>query len=175
MTQSILFQSTHPRRVRPYVGPACAVRGYFNPRTREGCDLIGAGRKLEPVHFNPRTREGCDTPEIENRDKRIEFQSTHPRRVRLVGRRAVAVCHYFNPRTREGCDKSGRAGPRANDISIHAPAKGATRRDYGPTRANTHFNPRTREGCDLARRPNMTTALISIHAPAKGATSPLLT
>ena len=37
-------------------------QGYFNPRTREGCDLLRFGRQMErPEHFNPRTREGCDT------------------------------------------------------------------------------------------------------------------
>ena len=55
---------------------------------------------------------------------------------------------YFNPRTREGCDNYGRSVCRVRDISIHAPAKGAT------GRADNQVQ--------LYR--------ISIHAPAKGAT-----
>ena len=34
---------------------------YFNPRTREGCDIYFDGWKSPVKHFNPRTREGCDT------------------------------------------------------------------------------------------------------------------
>ena len=34
---------------------------YFNPRTREGCDLTWSEPSGLETHFNPRTREGCDT------------------------------------------------------------------------------------------------------------------
>ncbi len=33
-----LFQSTHPRRVRPSLEKVEVITEYFNPRTREGCD-----------------------------------------------------------------------------------------------------------------------------------------
>ena len=34
---------------------------YFNPRTREGCDLqVRLYEMGETNNFNPRTREGCD-------------------------------------------------------------------------------------------------------------------
>ena len=55
-----LFQSTHPRRVRPKTSLTSVVKFYFNPRTRKGCDA--ACRK--------------------NGDRKQKFQSTHPRRVR---------------------------------------------------------------------------------------------
>ena len=78
---------------------------YFNPRTREGCDLrlrifcltslaisIHAPVKGATNHapllrypgqdFNPRTREGCDD----------------------ILRRFDDADGHFNPRTREGCD-----------------------------------------------------------------------
>ena len=32
----------------------------FNPRTREGCDLIIIFTNPQSTSFNPRTREGCD-------------------------------------------------------------------------------------------------------------------
>ena len=57
---------------------------YFNPRTREGCDLAPLRFIANPNDFNPRTREGCD----------LGWRPTHK-----GGR-------YFNPRTREGCDYS---------------------------------------------------------------------
>ena len=56
------------------------------------------------------------------------------------------------------------------EISIHAPAKGATFVLAIFLFAAYHFNPRTREGCDKEHRPRMSVNLISIHAPAKGAT-----
>ena len=78
----------------------------------------------------------------------------------------------FNPRTREGCDVDVRrrlalreeisihapvkgatdALFRRDDdvpISIHAPVKGATREPITSTPGSLNFNPRTREGCDL--------------------------
>ena len=57
--------------------------------------------------------------------------------------------YYFNPRSREGSDTACLlAIVRTNDISIHAPAKGAT--PFIPTEAqtDTDFNPRSREGSD---------------------------
>jgi len=33
---------------------------YFNPRTREGCDVGTSARAASGADFNPRTREGCD-------------------------------------------------------------------------------------------------------------------
>ena len=56
-----VFQSTHPRGVRPvYIIPAILIVS-FNPRTREGCDCHVSGMGV----------------------KRYLFQSTHPRGVRL--------------------------------------------------------------------------------------------
>ena len=81
-----------------------------------------------------------------------------------------------------------------NDISIHAPVKGATywvqrirrkTQDFNPrtregcdvtqlfkvTSGLNHFNPRTREGCDDCRQScPYSLRSISIHAPVKGAT-----
>ncbi len=76
------------------------------------------------------------------------FQSTLPRRERR--RRSAAMCRRsnFNPRSREGSDWRDQADTPANQISIHAPAKGAMRRV-------------AQVAHDLR---------ISIHAPAKGAT-----
>ena len=54
----------------------------------------------------------------------------------------------FNPRSREGSDKHTHDTESNNDISIHAPAKGAT-----------HTGQKV-----------MLLSFISIHAPAKGAT-----
>ena len=79
----------------------------FNPRTREGCDTVAYPSPSVWLYFNPRTREGWD--DFERLDKgglgyisihapakgatymalsqgtiTEKFQSTHPRRVRLM-------------------------------------------------------------------------------------------
>ena len=106
----------------------CALRGcYFNPRSREGSD---SSRGLYMFTF-------------------CVFQSTLPRRERQYRTFCNSFLHHFNPRSREGSDlvKPGRYlitfsdfNPRSREgsdadrdgniynlqISIHAPAKGAT-------------------------------------------------
>ncbi len=148
--RSSAFQSTHPRGVRPRPALRPGAMSCFNPRTRVGCDdgtaweigfayafqsthprgvrLPVMRRRFQPHHvsihapawgttlrqtsgqrldscFNPRTRVGCDCgcwcgPTASSR---------------------------FNPRTRVGCDTATttKAAPDL-DVSIHAPAWGAT-------------------------------------------------
>ena len=55
-------------------------------------------------NFNPRSREGSD----------------------LAGIALFLALYYFNPRSREGSDEDLYDIMEACDISIHAPAKGAT-------------------------------------------------
>ena len=190
-----MFQSTHPRGVRPGRGrrdgqgagvsihaPAwgateaddkrIAEEMSFNPRTRVGCDLRPASRSRSPASFNPRTRVGCDAANAAGKRSRMRFQSTHPRGVRRAGN------------LREGA---------GTQVSIHAPAWGATGgavpviarypgfnprtrvgcdwHGYGGTSGRSCFNPRTRVGCD-AVLDSLTEARVwvSIHAPAWGAT-----
>ena len=100
---------------------------------------------------------------------------------------------YFNPRSREGSDKLVFAVTNPSNISIHAPAKGATAVPIGKIIVCIYFNPRSREGSDIVSSLSRTlicdfnprsregsddffrkycnfTPEISIHAPAKGAT-----
>ena len=54
------FQSTLPRRERP-VGLHHEGRGtYFNPRSREGSDMLSVIKTYVSLYFNPRSREGSD-------------------------------------------------------------------------------------------------------------------
>ena len=78
-----MFQSTHPRGVRPLAsshahwlqqvsihapawGATCGrsifvqTHGCFNPRTRVGCDISLVPSISSSPCFNPRTRVGCD-------------------------------------------------------------------------------------------------------------------
>ncbi len=122
------FQSTHPRGVRP----SCARyetrhgRG-FNPRTREGCDHFRGGCLMAKYRFNPRTREGCDRASNPCPSPVPAFQSTHPRGVRQESWEMLIPTIRFNPRTREGCDETGISDVERCCVSIHAPARGATK------------------------------------------------
>ena len=53
-------------------------REHFNPRTREGCDLMKKGGEDDVGYFNPRTREGCDATNPTGITAADRFQSTHP-------------------------------------------------------------------------------------------------
>ena len=104
------FQSTHPRRVRPFAITFSTGIAHFNPHTREGCDSIARAHISFDISF-----QSTHPRRVRPKDERAggtdyKFQSTHPRRVRLYGP---------NCRTR-------RKG-----ISIHTPAKGATINPWG--------------------------------------------
>ena len=56
-------------------------------------------------------------------------------------------------------------------VSIHAPARGATRKTHQGDQRADGFNPRAREGRDSGNRHLGDCPCVSIHAPARGATS----
>ena len=58
----------------------------------------------------------------------------------------------FNPRSREGSDDSDDGYYYKFNISIHAPARGATYSGKNIEKEIEHFNPRSREGSDTIRR-----------------------
>ena len=76
--------------------------------------------------FNPRSREGSDVKEPFEYGCIVQFQSTLPRRERLNHPPSFILCTDFNPRSREGSDDKLYASAGQFEISIHAPAKGAT-------------------------------------------------
>ena len=127
---------------------------YFNPRSREGSDIIFTGFPSSSMYFNPRSREGSDS----------------------FGHFLYLLLQYFNPRSREGSDLETLIAdlrtyvfqstlPRRerhqlfetseffNGISIHAPAKGATAQAFRPIQVLTSFQstlPR-RERLDIVK------------------------
>ncbi len=121
------FQSTRPRGARPQAVGADAVnRAFQSTRPR------GARRALKRIpktwtRFNPRARAGRD----DTRDARKPGSQS------------------FNPRARAGRDWVDSKAIRSRLVSIHAPARGATRQ-------RAHVLP---------------VAAVSIHAPARGATN----
>ncbi len=169
------------------------------------------GRQKPTNSFNPRARAGRDGfcfPFLHS----PLFQSTRPRGARPNSRNICAFSTSFNPRARAGRDlplhlpkgqplfQSTRPrGARlfeiddyfSFDVSIHAPARGATRNSASNC-ITSCFNPRARAGRDqvlFAYNPNiafqstrprgarqlrplvMLVGSVSIHAPARGATN----
>ena len=141
------FQSTLPRGERPPLPCPFPYRDDFNPRSREGSDGLVIMLLGLMLNFNPRSREGSDSPGHHRQEK--------PK--------------HFNPRSREGSDYFRIGLTDLTDISIHAPARGATSATHGnylafkfqstlPRGERLHdyiirqiirnFNPRSREGSD---------------------------
>ena len=124
---------------------------YFNPRSREGSDASIKRQHHHSTYFNPRSREGSDCRSLFRFSRSCDF----------------------NPRSREGSDvrnltqHSGRIF-----ISIHAPARGATRSGSFPG-PQLHIFQSTLPRGERQNRifPKSSFTLISIHAPARGATS----
>ncbi len=103
---ALRFQSTHPRGVRRVNDYRYGLyRTYFNPRTREGCDLLDL-----PIPMTVR-----------------RFQSTHPRGVRQFFRRLVSSRNLFQSTHPRGVRQMSLIlAFLVQKISIHAPARGAT-------------------------------------------------
>ena len=120
----------------------------FNPRAREGRDRYPAGYHCAVPGFNPRAREGrdfsCSQVPISfrgfqstrprgarhgtgsARKSSAVFQSTRPRGARPSASACTSGCRCFNPRAREGRDVGTGQAHYPTDVSIHAPARGAT-------------------------------------------------
>ena len=209
------FQSTHPRGVRPVLYPCvlCQIPISIHAPARGAtlCSTLcllgicisihaparGATRVEDTLI--PDTRISIHAPARgATSSARVtvgcgEFQSTHPRGVRLPSVRRSALPAHFNPRTREGCDRALRLCNRARPRFQSTHPRGVRQAAYTMRHGNRYFNPRTREGCDnipariLFELPNFNPRTregcdrliyrergrflpISIHAPARGAT-----
>ena len=126
-----------------------AVRN-FNPRSREGSDhkFISSASKMR--YFNPRSREGSDIQPTRNkRETADKFQSTLPRGERraLLGTLTNDEQISIHAPAR-GATPFGRIFRLFAAISIHAPARGATDDLLAFLGQDQDFNPRSREGSD---------------------------
>ena len=132
--------------------------------------LSAAHRQQMPFQSTLPRGERRHPRQFLNRVKK--FQSTLPRGERLYLLPAALQAQRFQSTLPRGERQDGKGYFRpAEDISIHAPARGATaggKRRIPPT---WNFNPRSREGSDhtllILRLQRFS---ISIHAPARGAT-----
>ena len=148
--------------------------GYFNPRTREGCDFSSIIRRRGATNFNPRTREGCDLT------FRAVFTTIFSISIHAPVKGATLYscisCRwgnlYFNPRTREGCDIIMSRDKHACISNFNPRTReGCDNSLRQMVTELQNFNPRTREGCDSVKPTTCpSNPIISIHAPVKGAT-----
>ena len=147
--------------------------------------LVGLGKDREGMETGDAGREGGDAAIC-----------VAPRRERRKAYLRTYCCILnFNPRSpRRERHREHQETRSAHQISIHAPAKGATRPMPQRTAARLfqstlprrerrcrtacnsgncrYFNPRSREGSDGGASADVPRASsISIHAPAKGATT----
>ena len=100
---------------------------------------------------------------------RCMFQSTRPRGARLDDRRSGTVRGGFNPRARAGRDAPNDDFSDLVLVSIHAPARGATRPAWRLANCQGFQSTRprgARPGSFVSGKPSG----VSIHAPARGAT-----
>ena len=172
-----------------------AVPSDFNPRSRKGSDHYIPDNFILRKNFNPRSRKGSDASNSCNKHVVLLISIHAPARgaTRTASFLKFTLLH-FNPRSRKGSDTHRKMmmvtlmifqstlpqGERLNDkttldgiadISIHAPARGATSARRKPARNTDDFNPRSRKGSDkLAAYEDLGYTPISIHAPARGAT-----
>ncbi len=80
------------------------------------------------TNFNPRSRKGSDADQRGGVVTNETFQSTLPQGERHSCPLSVYIPSYFNPRSRKGSDIQQSAQSTLDKIiSIHAPARGATR------------------------------------------------
>ena len=170
--EELMFQSTHPRGVRPswvtgldshyFVSIHAPTRGATVPYVfykeyqkfqsthprgvrRTNTDICHISTMFQSTH--PR---GVRLALLNNVSNIVLFQSTHPRGVRRKYMYRLRQFIRFNPRTHEGCDRSSQKdfGTLLKFQSTHP--RGV--RLYGTCRACSTKN-------------------VSIHAPTRGATA----
>ena len=127
-SQQVKFQSTLPRgERRAGMDKLIEAMEISIHAPARGATKSEDDSPLSVVYFNPRSREGSDMTHLINCHAMIIFQSTLPRGERRD--RSVTTVLFC-------------------DISIHAPARGATYFFLSLLSITAHFNPRSREGSD---------------------------
>ena len=166
------FQSTHPRGVRQN----CRRRQKNYKKVSIHAPAWGATHPTFPSlrprpRFNPRTRVGCDQKWWPFGRYLVEFQSTHPRGVRLQQVQHIPAKRLVSIHAPAwGATQQRVLFDLAADVSIHAPAWGAT---ISREQVTEYLGVSIHAPAWGATRRRIWTCrliLVSIHAPAWGAT-----
>ena len=166
-----LFQSTHPRGVRPKysqnsltssISIHAPTWGATTARKDSSKTLI-----FQSTHPRGVRRKSEDVVKVN-----VIFQSTHPRGVRRLNRTCRRHRNrHFNPRTHVGCDAfDSFASHGIGQFQSTHPRGVRPLAASVSLRPVVHFNPRTHVGCDWAMTGCTAGLKISIHAPTWGAT-----
>ena len=132
------------------------IAQHFNPRSREGSDVNLPINVTLFIYFNPRSREGSDEEVYEKMMGNSKFQSTLPRGERQkIHNNAAGSREFQSTLPRGERPLLSAVYVLTVEISIHAPARGATYSVAILSTSCSDFNPRSREGSDLCCRPYM--------------------
>ncbi len=167
------FQSTLPHGERQARNRLC-VRALlrFNPRSRTGSDLrfvyLFGVRSVFQSTLPHGERLGSDV----GQQIRYRFQSTLPHGERQYTDKVYTDILGFNPRSRTGSDLGVSVDTLLRrKVSIHAPARGATKSPVTTSIDNPVFQSTLPHGERLfADAAEPKSIEVSIHAPARGAT-----
>ena len=185
-----VFQSTRPHGARqetsgrrassrvsihaPARGATCRLenrrdRPLFRSTRPHGARTLRSriGRRKKAVSIHAPARGATAWPALAPRASKFRSTRPHGARLERAGRDASDGC--FDPRARTGRDTC-MILEIAADVSIHAPARGATTlsaNDPHSVHVSIHAPAR---GATLQRRMQTEPFDVSIHAPARGAT-----
>ena len=142
----------------------------FNPRARAGRDTQVADEvEGYGVSIHAPARGATFRDSTSNCNRR--FQSTRPRGARPTARfLRASTTTSFNPRARAGRDVSLLICANSRLVSIHAPARGATRVPRVWIKSVCVSIHAPARGATVHRFDFLERAAVSIHAPARGAT-----
>ena len=169
---SAMFQSTHPRGVRPLGQVARDLGGLVSIHAPAWGATLTDEQHAALIEVSIHAPAWGATKQDAAFALKAEFQSTHPRGVRH-GSRYVEYLRYlgFNPRTRVGCDASLNGSRLRSLVSIHAPAWGATLQvPFSPYMTEVSIHAPAWGATGKLRQAGQMAYLVSIHAPAWGAT-----
>ena len=142
----------------------------FNPRSRKGSDGITMGGAWKFFRFQSTLPQGeRHVYWISNNDD-CKFQSTLPQGERRNFIQTIVPSFDFNPRSRKGSDQEYNDLRGKYEISIHAPARGATLPGCSSEWGSDISIHAPARGATKKVSENYVTKAISIHAPARGAT-----
>ena len=165
------FQSTHPRGVRPAWQSDCKPMSDFNPRTHVGCDRASLLPPPGNGYFNPRTHVGCDGHQgLLLPDAAISIHAPTWGATSVVGYLSCPTMLFQSTHPR-----GVRLAMSAPDLRLRVFQSTHPRgvRPHTPETSSSrrNFNPRTHVGCDPSRLEIRGSLWISIHAPTWGATA----
>ncbi len=147
----LVFRSTPPRGGRPPSNRSAARRSSFDPRPRTGGDSSAPEASSRLIVFRSTPPHGGRL--VASRQVYTDvrkFRSTPPHGGRRSSARSPAsLANSFDPRPRTGGDRSMHRHDQVDaNVSIHAPARGATQRGKRAARDAKSFDPRPRTGGD---------------------------